>query len=66
MYGRNAAITGNNRVGDNSKMPSSFEDFIYGGRVGLPVVRDKVFLFSNIEYTKRTDPVFYNANQPMH
>ncbi|WEK70028.1 MAG: TonB-dependent receptor [Candidatus Chryseobacterium colombiense] len=63
MYGRNASITGNNRVGDNSKMPSSFEDFIYGGRVGLPVVRDKVFLFSNIEYTKRTDPVFYNANQ---
>lgn len=61
MYGRNAAITGNNRVGDNSKMPSSFEDFIYGGRVGLPVVKDKLFLFSNIEYTKRTDPVFYNA-----
>ncbi|MCA6065634.1 TonB-dependent receptor [Chryseobacterium sp. RG1] len=63
MYGRNASITGNNRVGDNSKMPSSFEDFIYGGRVGLPVVKDKLFLFSNIEYTKRTDPVFYNANQ---
>lgn len=61
MYGRNAAITGNNRVGDNSKMPSSFEDFIYGGRVGLPVVKDKLFLFSNVEYTKRTDPVFYNA-----
>ncbi|MDN4029131.1 TonB-dependent receptor [Chryseobacterium gambrini] len=61
MYGRNAAITGSNRVGDNSKMPSSFEDFIYGGRVGLPVVKDKLFLFSNIEYTKRTDPVFYNA-----
>ncbi|GAA5087430.1 carboxypeptidase regulatory-like domain-containing protein [Chryseobacterium ginsengisoli] len=61
MYGRNASITGNNRVGDNSKMPSSFQDFIYGGRVGLPVVKDKLFLFSNIEYTKRTDPVFYNA-----
>ncbi len=61
MYGRNAAITGNNRVGDNSKMPGSFEDFIYGGRVGLPVLKDKLFLFSNIEYTKRTDPVFYNA-----
>jgi hypothetical protein len=63
-YGRNAAITGRNRVGDNSKMPSDFEDFIYGGRVGLPIVRDKVFLFTNLEYTKRTDPVFYNANDP--
>lgn len=64
VYGRNAAITGRNRVGDNSKMPGDFEDFIYGGRVGLPVVRDKVFLFTNLEYTKRTDPVFYNANDP--
>ncbi|MFP3597616.1 TonB-dependent receptor [Chryseobacterium sp. SIMBA_029] len=64
VYGRNASITGKNRVGDNSKMPNSFEDFIYGGRVGLPVVKDKVFLFSNFEYTKRTDPVFYNAGDP--
>ena len=61
FYGRNAAITGKNRVGDNSKMPSSFEDYIAGGRIGLPVVKDKVFLFTNFEYTKRTDPVFYNA-----
>lgn len=58
FYGRNAAITGKNRVGDNSKMPSSFEDYIAGGRIGLPVVKDKVFLFTNFEYTKRTDPVF--------
>jgi hypothetical protein len=64
VYGRNASITGRNRVGDNSKMPNSFEDFIYGGRVGLPVVKDKLFLFSNFEYTKRTDPVFYNAGDP--
>ena len=63
-YGRNASITGRNRIGDNSKMPNSFEDFIYGGRVGLPVVKDKVFLFTNLEYTKRTDPVFYNADDP--
>ncbi|WP_294277141.1 TonB-dependent receptor [uncultured Chryseobacterium sp.] len=63
-YGRNAAITGRNRIGDNSKMPNSFEDFIYGGRVGLPVIKDKLFLFTNMEYTKRRDPVFYNANDP--
>lgn len=64
FYGRNAAITGRNRVGDNSKMPSSFQDFIYGGRVGLPVIKDKLFLFTNMEYTRRRDPVFYNANDP--
>ncbi len=61
FYGRNAAITGRNRVGDNSKMPNSFGDYIYGGRIGLPVIKDKLFLFTNMEYTKRTDPVFYNA-----
>ena len=42
-------------------MPSSFDDYIFGGRVGLPVVKDKLFLFTNMEYTRRTDPVFYNA-----
>lgn len=41
FYGRNAAITGKNRVGDNSKMPSSFEDYIAGGRIGLPVVKTR-------------------------
>ncbi|NAW51323.1 TonB-dependent receptor [Elizabethkingia argentiflava] len=61
FYGRNAAITGKNRVGDSSKMPNSFQDYIAGGRVGLPVIKDRVFLFTNFEYTKRTDPVFYNA-----
>ena len=62
-YGRNASITGKNRVGDNSKMPSSFEDYIIGARAGLPIVKDKVFFFTNLEYTKRTDPVFYNAGE---
>ena len=61
-YGRNASITGPNKVGDGSQMPKDFEDFIIGGRVGFPLVKDKVFFFTNMEYTKRTDPIFYNAN----
>ena len=60
-YGRNASITGPNNVGDGSKMPSAFEDYQVGFRVGLPIVKDKVFYFTNAEYTKRTDPIFYNA-----
>ncbi|RAR70664.1 TonB-dependent receptor [Flavobacterium aciduliphilum] len=60
-YGRNAAITGPNKVGDGSKMPSAFEDYQVGFRVGLPLIKDKLFYFTNAEYTKRTDPVFYNA-----
>jgi hypothetical protein len=60
-FGRNAAITGPNNVGDGSKMPKAFEDYQMGFRVGFPIVKDKVFFFTNAEYTKRTDPIFYNA-----
>lgn len=60
-YGRNASITGPNNVGDGSKMPKAFEDYQVGFRVGLPIIKDKLFYFTNAEYTKRTDPIFYNA-----
>ena len=60
-FGRNASITGPNNAGDGSKMPSSFEDYQLGFRLGLPIVKDKLFFFTNMEYTKRTDPLFYNA-----
>lgn len=60
-YGRNASITGPNNVGDGSKMPSAFEDYQLGFRVGFPIIKDKLFFFTNEEYTKRTDPIFYNA-----
>ena len=60
-FGRNATITGPNNAGDGAKTPSSFEDYQLGFRLGLPIVKDKLFFFTNMEYTKRTDPVFYNA-----
>ena len=60
-YGRNAALTGPNNVGDGSKMPKEFEDYQLGFRVGFPIIKDKLFFFTNEEYTKRTDPLFYNA-----
>ena len=60
-YGRNASITGPNNVGDGAKMPKAFEDYQIGFRLGLPIVKDKLFFFTNLEYTKRNDPLFYNA-----
>ncbi len=60
-YGRNAALTGPNNVGDGAKMPKEFEDYQLGFRVGFPIIKDKLFFFTNGEYTKRTDPMFYNA-----
>lgn len=62
-YGRNAALTGPNNAGDGSKMPNSFGDYQVGFRLGLPIVKDKLFFFTNMEYAERTDPVFYNAGQ---
>ncbi|WP_278021480.1 hypothetical protein [Flavobacterium ginsengisoli] len=55
------AITGPNNAGDGSKMPSSFGDYQVGFRLGLPIIKDKLFFFTNMEYAERTDPVFYNA-----
>ncbi len=60
-YSRNALLTGPNNAGDGSKIPSAFEDNQIGFRLGLPIVKDKLFFFTNAEYTKRVDPVFYNA-----
>ena len=60
-YSRNALLTGPNNAGDGSKIPPSFEDNQIGFRLGLPIVKDKLFFFTNAEYTKRVDPVFYNA-----
>ena len=33
-----------------------------GFRIGLPLVKDKLFFFTNQEVTKRTDPVLYGSN----
>jgi hypothetical protein len=60
-YGRNASVTGRNNAGDGSKLPSAFEDYQVGFRLGMPIIKDKLFFFTNEEYTKRTDPIFYNA-----
>ncbi|MRX69786.1 Carboxypeptidase regulatory-like domain-containing protein [Flavobacterium resistens] len=62
-YGRSAAITGPNNAGDGSKMPGSFDDYQIGFRLGLPIIKDKLFFFTNMEYAERTDPLFYNAGQ---
>jgi Carboxypeptidase regulatory-like domain len=60
-FGRNAAITANNNAGDGAAMPKAFEDSQLGFRLGLPIIKDKLFFFTNEEYTKRIDPIFFNA-----
>jgi len=60
-YGRNASLIGRNKTGDNSKLPSSFHDYQTGFRVGFPIIKDKLFFFTNEEITRRQDPVILGA-----
>ncbi|WP_256009829.1 TonB-dependent receptor [Desertivirga xinjiangensis] len=55
-FGRNAAITGNDRVGSLGKMNSDFQDYQAGFRIGFPIIKNKLFFFSNEEVTHRQDP----------
>jgi hypothetical protein len=52
-FGRNAAITGNGPLG---KMDKDFYDYQGGVRVGFPIIKNKLFFFTNEEVTRRQDP----------
>jgi hypothetical protein len=54
--GRNGAITGKDRVGTLGKMNKDFQDYQTGFRIGFPIIKDKLFFFSNEEITHRKDP----------
>ncbi|WP_447641749.1 MULTISPECIES: carboxypeptidase regulatory-like domain-containing protein [Chitinophagaceae] len=60
-FGRNASITGKNNAGDGTKEPSSFHEYQTGFRVGFPIIKDKLFFFTNEEITNRQDPVILAA-----
>ena len=65
-YGRNASLVGNNNAsalagGDGSKEPSSFHDYQVGARLGFPLIKNKLFFFTNEEINRRQDPVISGA-----
>jgi hypothetical protein len=55
-YGRNAAITGKDKAGTLGKMDSEFKDYQAGVRLGFPIIKNKLFFFTNEEITRRTEP----------
>ena len=63
-YGRNATLTGPNNAGDGTKIPSNYSDYQTGFRVGFPIIKNKLFFFTNEEITKRNEPIFYGGNDP--
>lgn len=55
-FGRNASLIGKDKVGTSGKMNSDFEDYQTGVRLGFPIIKNKLFFFTNEEITHRTDP----------
>lgn len=67
-FGRNAASTGKDRVGSLGKMNSDFQDYQTGFRIGFPIIKNKLFFFSNEEVTHRQDPtqLYVGAKEISH
>ncbi|GAB3561929.1 carboxypeptidase regulatory-like domain-containing protein [Spirosoma luteolum] len=65
-FGRSAALVGawNGASGTREKLPSSFHEYQTGVRVGFPLIKDKLFFFTNEEITNRQDPVQFQAGSP--
>ncbi|HEY0175990.1 MAG TPA: carboxypeptidase regulatory-like domain-containing protein, partial [Pedobacter sp.] len=63
-FGRNASLIGKNKTGDGTKEPSAFHEYQTGFRVGLPIIKNKLFFFTNEEITRRQDPVILGAGSP--
>jgi hypothetical protein len=63
-YGRSAFLIGPNNAGDKSKEPTDFHDYQTGFRVGFPIIKNKLFFFTNEEITRRVDPVILAAGSP--
>ena len=65
-YGRNASLVGPNNApvlsgGDGAKEPDDFHDYQAGFRLGFPIVKDKLFFFTNEEIARRQDPIISGA-----
>ncbi|MFZ4860745.1 TonB-dependent receptor [Sphingobacterium sp. Mn56C] len=67
-FGRNAAVTGKDRVGGLGRMNSDFYDYQGGFRIGFPIIKNKLFFFSNEEVTRRQDPtqLFIGTSEIAH
>ena len=57
FFGRNAAITGPDNAGGQGHMPHSFHEYQTGFHAGFPLVKDKIFFFTNEEITRRVDVI---------
>ncbi len=62
-FTRNESFAGSKIDGVESPIPS-FTFNNYGFRLGGPIIKNKLFLFVNAEYEKRTDPAYTFSVRP--
>jgi hypothetical protein len=55
-FGRNNSFVGSGLTGT---IPSDFKETQIGGRLGGPIMKNRVFYFLNAEIGRRTDPVLF-------
>jgi hypothetical protein len=55
-FGRTPALVG---TGLSGAIPGDFKDYQIGGRVGGPILQNKLFYFLNAEVSRRDDPVLF-------
>jgi len=65
VYNKNSALVGKDHFGGTGKMPGAFHDWQTGFRVGFPIIKDKLFFFTNEEITDRVDPLTETASSPI-
>ena len=63
-YGRNQNVTGKSIDGSGNKIGTDYHDYQTGFRVGGPIIKNKLFFFTNAEIARRQEPQFYGASQP--
>ncbi|WP_201986835.1 TonB-dependent receptor [Hymenobacter rubidus] len=62
-YGRNQNVTGKSIDDSRSKIGSDYHDYQTGFRVGGPIIKNKLFFFTNAEIARRQEPQFYGVGQ---
>ena len=62
-YGRNQGVTGRSVDDARTKIGSDYHDYQTGFRLGGPIIKNKLFFFTNAEIARRQEPQFYGAGQ---
>jgi hypothetical protein len=62
-YGRNQAVTGKSIDDARSKIGTDYHDYQTGFRIGGPIIKNKLFFFTNAEIARRQEPQFYGVGQ---